>query len=547
MILDFFALNELPFMAAPDPKFMYMSSTHRQAHASLLLALQTGRRFVTLLAPPGLGKTILLFHTFKSFGDKVAAVYIQQAGLTPVDLLGAILAELGGHEVDDNPEGMLSRLQDLLSEEHRLGKRVVVAIDEAQDLDASVLDLLCMLSTVETERGSSMQFILSGQPLLTDKLAAIKPMQPMQRGAPVVHLEPFSVEDTAQYVDHRLRAAGYSGESSLFTPEAAGLVARYSQGIPRIVNNLCFEVLATSYRRRREQIGGDIVREVAATLNLAKRTQQSVYVRVPSSPTSAPRAENTAATSAQSASPPKVEAATSVVSAGLPAPQAIEDTNRLQDRPVQVPSRQSSPLPILVKEKASVAPAERPQPVAQEKFIAFSPLPPNPSLETSVEEAGQGHTHPLYAPSSAPIGPGDIPVSLSRPAAPQSPVRMSRIAHRTWAWRPSPVSTIAVAFFLVATAAISGLYRAKTAAPWKSQIISASQLLYPSKPIVQRHEISQNIIPGQKAASGAIVHGSDPALNSSTQEHDLKGMDLQSALRALPSKRQSKQQRQRFR
>jgi general secretion pathway protein A len=269
MTLEFYKLKEQPFGSAPDARFLFLSATHRDAFGALLQALQAGRGLVTLIAPAGLGKTSLLFHTLNSFGDRVVTVYLFRAAQTPADLLKAILADMGASAAGDDPDDMVLRLTELLSEQHRLGRRVVVILDEAHDLSSPVLELVKTLSRLEASRGKLVQIVLCGRPELADELVSTKGAQSAQRLSPAVHLEPLPAEDTRQYVDHRLRTAGYDRETPLFTAEAGSLIARYSRGIPRAINNICLQCLSLGYEKKRERIEGDIVREVAGELQLA--------------------------------------------------------------------------------------------------------------------------------------------------------------------------------------------------------------------------------------------------------------------------------------
>jgi general secretion pathway protein A len=511
MTLDFYELKEQPFGASPDPRFLYLSSTHRQAFASLLRALQAGRGLVTLSAQPGLGKTTLLFHTLSSFGDKVATVYILQNALTPIGLLRAILADLGVREIDENSEAMLSRLTDVLLEEHRLGKRIIVVIDDAQNLDTSVFELLCTLSNLEKPRGKLIQFILCGQPLLSDKLAAIKPLQWMQRGGPIAHLEPFSALDTAQYVDHRLRTAGYARQAPLFSPDAAALVARYSQGNPRTINNLCFEALSVACTHKRERIGADTVREVAATLDLADWKQESIFVRPLQAPTPALRTQPLVVSPARSAPQPEV--------AVVAAPKRREESKGPQRKPA-LPTPPSPP-PLAIEEPVPAQP--EPLVASKEKRI--------PVLSPQAESVPAPPCQ--LAPSKSAINETVIPVPSLQLAPSQVPARKSGIALHSLALRPFPGLTVAAALLLAVIGAIFGVYRAKTPSPHTRQVITASPLLYRSAPVVQQDQQRTVIAMAPKAAAAP-----------STAEPDLKGMDLESALRALAAEKHRQHQNQ---
>jgi general secretion pathway protein A len=268
MVLDYYKLREQPFGVTPDSRFLFLSDTHKEALASLLYGIAADRGFVALIAPPGLGKTTLLFHALKQLRDTTKTVFLFQTILTPVDLLQAILSDLGVQETGGTLVEMQSLLNEILVNQARAGKRLVVVIDEAQNLDDSVLEFVRTLSNFETSQTKLIQIILSGQPGLADKLGSPKLVQLRQRISIIARLKPFSRAETALYIDHRVRTAGYDFESPLFTPEAVEMIAGYSEGVPRNINNFCFNALSLACASQRKTVSGDMVREVAADLDL---------------------------------------------------------------------------------------------------------------------------------------------------------------------------------------------------------------------------------------------------------------------------------------
>jgi general secretion pathway protein A len=280
MVLDFYKLREDPFGVTPDSRYLFLSASHQEALASILYGIKTGRGFIALIAGPGMGKTTLLFHALSQLRNRATTIFLFQTISTPVDLLRAILTDLGVREIPGSPIQMQAKLNELLAEQARLGKRVVVVIDEAQNLDDAVLELVRMLSNFETSREKLIQIILSGQPQLAEKIASPELVQLRQRVSMFARLNPFSSEATQLYIDHRLRAAGYSLETPLFTKEALALIVQYSEGIPRNINNLCFNSLSLGCALKRKAIDGDIVREVIADLDLDRwRIKTSLAAR----------------------------------------------------------------------------------------------------------------------------------------------------------------------------------------------------------------------------------------------------------------------------
>jgi hypothetical protein len=162
---------------------------------------------------------------------------------------------------------MQSQLNEVLLAELRAGRRFVLVIDEAQNLDDSVLETLRMLSNFEVPRTKLMHIVLAGQPQLADKLTKASLVQLRQRISILTRLTPLTMAETSFYISHRLSVAGYRGKP-LFTPEALAIISRSSEGIPRSINNLCFHALTLGYAKNQRRIGPSIVQEVLADLNV---------------------------------------------------------------------------------------------------------------------------------------------------------------------------------------------------------------------------------------------------------------------------------------
>jgi type II secretory pathway predicted ATPase ExeA len=270
MVLDYFKLREQPFGVTPDARYLFLSSTHKEALGSLLYGIDEGCGFLALIASPGLGKTTLLFHALHQLREKALTVFLFQTVCTSIDLLRALLSGLGVQETQGSLVQLQSRLKEVLVAQARLGKRVVVVIDEAQNLDDSVLELIRMLSNFETPQEKLIQIILSGQLELAEKIASPDLEQLRQRVSIFSKLTPFSREDTQLYIDHRLRVAGYTFAGPLFTRDALALIADASRGIPRNINNLCFNALSLAYALQRKPIDSEIIRSVIADRDLGR-------------------------------------------------------------------------------------------------------------------------------------------------------------------------------------------------------------------------------------------------------------------------------------
>src|SRR5580704_5109509 len=265
--LEYYKLQEQPFGVTPDSRYLYLTQTHKEALNSVIYGIESGCGFVALIANPGLGKTTLLFQTLHILRDKARIVFLFQTISTPLDLLRSLLSGLGVREIQGSLVEMQIRLKDILTEQYRLGKRVVVVVDEAQNLDDSVLELIRMLSNFETSRDKLIQIILAGQPQLADNIGSPELLQLRQRISIFARLNSFTPEETGLYIQHRLRIAGYNSDMPLFTKDALALIALCSEGVPRNINNLCFNALSLGCALQQKPIDRDIIRKVIADLD----------------------------------------------------------------------------------------------------------------------------------------------------------------------------------------------------------------------------------------------------------------------------------------
>src|SRR4029077_18791569 len=181
MVLDYYNLKEQPFGVTPDSRYLYLSPTHGEALASISYGIRTGRGFLSIIAQPGMGKTTLLFQFLQQLELSARTVFLFQTLCGPEDLLRSILHDLGTDARGEDIPTMHSRLNEHVVEESRRGKRLVVVVDEAQNLADPVLELLRMLSNFERPGEKLMQIILAGQPQLADKLASPSLVQLRQR------------------------------------------------------------------------------------------------------------------------------------------------------------------------------------------------------------------------------------------------------------------------------------------------------------------------------------------------------------------------------
>lgn len=268
MFLEFYKLPDDTFGVTPDPRRLYLSRSHREALASLVYGLKCNRGFLTLIAKPGMGKTTLLFYLLEQLRNSARTALIFDTQCNPSELLRHMLTDLGIRPVSTDKVAMHYQLNDLLLAEAKRGRQVVAMIDEAQNLSEETLESVRLLSNFENPSAKLIQIILAGQPPLADKLSQPCLDQLQQRVAIMAHLEPFSRDETARYIQHRLNLSGYRGPE-LFDSGALDLIADLSQGIPRRINALCFDALSIGCALRKETIDSAIIREAAADLEIS--------------------------------------------------------------------------------------------------------------------------------------------------------------------------------------------------------------------------------------------------------------------------------------
>jgi len=274
MYLEFYGLKEEPFGVTPDPRFLYLSPEHREALASIYYGIEAGRGFMALIAVPGMGKTTLLFHLLERFRSSARTAFLFQTQCTSREFMRFLLSELSCQTgAGQDAVAMHEEFNRLLLQEARAGRRCILIVDEAQNLDPSVLETIRLLSDFETPRAKLLQIILAGQPELANKLARPSLAQLRQRISLIGRLRGLPAPEIRNYLDHRLKVAGFSGQR-IFTDDACEMIAELSLGIPRNINNLCFNALSLGFATRQTTIGADLMREVAADFDLSQLVTQ---------------------------------------------------------------------------------------------------------------------------------------------------------------------------------------------------------------------------------------------------------------------------------
>jgi general secretion pathway protein A len=259
---DFFGLNEKPFSITPDPRYLYLSPRHADALAHLIYGISESGGFIQLTGEVGTGKTTLIRSVLEQLPDKAKVALILNPRLSPQELLQSICEEL---RIPLPPDRSAKALVDTLNAEllraNAQDQRIVLIIDEAQTLNAELIEQVRLLTNLETPKQKLLQIILIGQPELRDMLARPEMRQVAQRVTGRYHLEPLSSAETASYVSHRLRVAG--AQRAIFKPAALRSVYRESGGIPRLINIVADRALLAAYTQEQSTIDRRLVKNAA--------------------------------------------------------------------------------------------------------------------------------------------------------------------------------------------------------------------------------------------------------------------------------------------
>ena len=270
MYTAFYGLREKPFALSPDPRFLYLAGSHREALAHLLYGIEQGEGFIAVTGEVGTGKTTLCRTLLERLEGELELAFLFNPSRTALELLQSICAEFGLPAEGLARRSLMAQLNAFLVEQKRIGRRVLLIIDEAQTLSETTLEQVRLLSNLETSREKLIQILLLGQPELDRKLDARGLRQLRQRISVRWKLEPLGSQETHAYVRHRLAVA--AGEPrDLFSEAALREVHRRTGGIPRLVNQLCDRALLAGYASRSAKIGPRLVRAAAREIPDAQR------------------------------------------------------------------------------------------------------------------------------------------------------------------------------------------------------------------------------------------------------------------------------------
>lgn len=277
MYNSFYGFKERPFQLVPNPAYLYLSRSHEEAMAHLVYAISQGDGFVEITGEVGTGKTTLCRAVLENLDEHTEAAYIFNPKLDSFQLLKAINDEFGVDSSGSSVKDLIDSLNAFLMKKRVEGTKVVLIIDEAQNLNKDVLEQLRLLSNLETTTSKLIQIILVGQPELGEMLDSHELRQLGQRITLSCYLTPLSHKETREYIDHRIQVASQKPEVR-FTRGALRAIYKYSGGIPRLINISCDRALLTAYGLNRKKITGPIarasIRELTARGDVKRLTLQ---------------------------------------------------------------------------------------------------------------------------------------------------------------------------------------------------------------------------------------------------------------------------------
>jgi general secretion pathway protein A len=265
MYRQFYRLREKPFEITPDPNFLFLSESHREALAHLVYAARERKGFTVITGEVGTGKTTLVQAFLGQLNGKVRTAYIFNPKLSSTDFIRYIVEDLGIKEEKHTKGQYIAQLHNALLDYYSRDEQVILIIDEAQSLPTPLLEEVRLLTNLETPKSKLLQVMLIGQPELNQVLNSHEFRQLKQRVGLRFHMQPLSEEDTQKYIEKRLTTAG-AADTRLFSAKALKAIFNYSQGVPRLINIVCDNALLAGYATSQKIIGDRTIKEVIRQL-----------------------------------------------------------------------------------------------------------------------------------------------------------------------------------------------------------------------------------------------------------------------------------------
>jgi general secretion pathway protein A len=284
MYLDPFKLKELPFRLSPDPQFLYLSKQHARAKAYMESTIWFTDGFVVITGEIGAGKTTLIESFLKEIQSDVVVAQINQTQVSAIDFLQALLVQFGFSPFKMKKAELIATINNFLIEQYAAGRKVLLIVDEAQNLSMRVLEEIRLLSGVETTKEKVLRIILAGQPELNEKLDAPELVQLTQRIRLRFHLSTLSQTEMRAYVQHRLEVAG-AGDRQIFSEESFPEIYRFTGGVPRLINTLCDTSMMAAFARNTDNVTLEDVRSAVEELQWVEYSARTaLHLKAPPPP-----------------------------------------------------------------------------------------------------------------------------------------------------------------------------------------------------------------------------------------------------------------------
>jgi len=269
MYKSFYNLQRAPFEITPDPSFLFPTTRHNEALASLYYGVTAHRGFVVLTWEVGTGKTLILRSLLGLLQRRdVAFALVFNPTLSPVEFMRYIALDFGLQVAGKAKDELIHVLNAFLLQRHQKGLTTILVVDEAHHLSSEVLEEIRLLTNLETSQQKLLQIILAGQPELDQKLDSHELRQLKQRIALRCHLDPLNAMETREYMRRRLQIAGANGAVQVFSGPAIEAVFSHSHGIPRLINTICENALLAGYAKHAPTITSEIIDDVARELRI---------------------------------------------------------------------------------------------------------------------------------------------------------------------------------------------------------------------------------------------------------------------------------------
>lgn len=266
MYEQYFNLSRKPFELLPNPEFLFMSKVHKRALTYLEYGIRERVGFILLTGDIGSGKTTLIRNLIKSHGKQVILAKIFNTLVDSQQLLAMINEDFGLSTQGKDKIALIRDLNEFLIEQFAQGKHAMLVIDEAQNLSRELLEEIRMLSNLEADNGKLLQIVLVGQPELRKTLQDPSLVQLRQRIAISCNITPLTLDETEQYIQHRLDIAG-NKEAVSFAPEAFQVIQRFSRGIPRLINIICDFLMLAAFAEERHHVDAPMVTDIIGDLD----------------------------------------------------------------------------------------------------------------------------------------------------------------------------------------------------------------------------------------------------------------------------------------